>query len=173
MQNEYRTPDNTGAPAATGASGVTGEQQVPLNSAGWPCTQSAGAPAPAGGQKSASVLTLEERQLAYQLFALRIDGASLVWGGLALQRDSEFLGLFNYYILKALEHGIIKRLYHSHHIDLYVKEQFGMVEPQPLTYKNVMFTFIFLGFGLSFAIMIALLEQITQSVKRCVKDHRF
>ena len=58
MQNEYRTPDNTGAPAATGASGVTGEQQVPLNSAGWPCTQSAGAPALAGGQKSASVLTL-------------------------------------------------------------------------------------------------------------------
>ena len=37
---------------------VTGVQQVPLNSAGWPCTRSAGAPAPAGGQKSASVLTL-------------------------------------------------------------------------------------------------------------------
>ena len=39
---------------------VTGVQQVPLNSAGWPCTRSAGAPAPAGGQKSASVLTLLE-----------------------------------------------------------------------------------------------------------------
>ena len=39
---------------------VTGVQQVPLNSAGWPCTRSAGAPAPAGGQKSASVLTLHK-----------------------------------------------------------------------------------------------------------------
>ena len=47
-----------GTPAATGASGVTGVQQVPLNSAGQPCPWSAGAPAPAGGQKSASVLTL-------------------------------------------------------------------------------------------------------------------
>ena len=48
-----------GTPAATGASGVTGVQQVPLNSAGQPCPRSAGAPAPAGGQKSASVSTLK------------------------------------------------------------------------------------------------------------------
>ena len=47
-----------GTPAATGASGVTGVQQVPLNSAGQPCPRSAGAPAPAGGPKSASVSTL-------------------------------------------------------------------------------------------------------------------
>ena len=38
---------------------------------------------------------------ADQLFALRMDDASHVWGGLALQKDSEFLGLFNYYLLKA------------------------------------------------------------------------
>ena len=43
-----------------GPPGVTGVQQVPLNSAGWPCTRCAGAPAPAGGQKSASVSTLRK-----------------------------------------------------------------------------------------------------------------
>ena len=47
-----------GTPAATGASGVTGVQQGALNSAGQPCSWSAGAPASAGGQKSASVSTL-------------------------------------------------------------------------------------------------------------------
>ena len=114
----------------------------------------------------------EERQLALQLFTLRMDDASLVWGGITLQKDSEFLGLFNHYMLKAFEHGIIERLYHSYHIDLYVKEQFGMVEPQPLTYKNVMFTFIFLGTSIFVAILIALLENIGKITKSCVENRR-
>ena len=58
---EHGPPDVTGTLFATGASGVTGVQQGPLNSAGQPCLRSAGAPAPAGGQKSASVSTLVQR----------------------------------------------------------------------------------------------------------------
>ena len=114
---------------------------------------------------------IEEKHLAYQLYALRMDDASYVWGGFALQKDSEFLGLFNFYLLKAIEHGTIKRLFQRYHIDLYVKEQFGMVEPQPLTYKNVMFTFIFLGTGIFAAIVIAMLEYITKIARSSGKNH--
>ena len=102
------------------------------------------------------------KQLTDQLFALRMDDASYVWGGLALQKDSEFLGLFNYYILKGIENGIIKTLFRKYHMDLYVNEQFGMVEPQPLTYKNVMFTFICCGIGIIVAIVIAMIEYVAK-----------
>ena len=111
----------------------------------------------------------EEKQQAYQLFDLRMDGATHVWGGLTLQKDSEFLDLFNYHLLKAIENGVIKRLFRSYHIDLYIKEQFSMVEPQPLTYKNVMFAFIFLGTSIFVAILIALLEYIGKITKRSVR----
>ena len=56
-----------GTPAATGASGVTGVQQVPLNSAGQPCPRSAGAPAPVGGPKSASFSTLSHANIKCKL----------------------------------------------------------------------------------------------------------
>lgn len=98
------------------------------------------------------------KEISQQLFALRMDDSSNVWGGLAVQKDSEFLGIFNYYMLKAHEHGILKRLHRSYNIDLYVREQFGMGEPQPLTYKNVMFTFMCFGIGMIAALVIAAME---------------
>ena len=96
-----------------------------------------------------------------------MDDASHVWGGLALQKDSEFLELFNYYMLKGIETGIIKKLFRSWNLDWYVNEQFGMIEPQPLTYKNVMFTFICLASGMVVALVIAILEHLA---KTCVKN---
>ena len=98
------------------------------------------------------------KEISQQLFALRMDDSSNVWGGLAVQKDSEFLGIFNYYMLKAHEHGILKRLHRSYNIDLYVREQFGIGEPQPLTYKNVMFTFMCFGIGMIAALVITLME---------------
>ena len=43
-------------------------------------------------------------------------------------------------------------------MNLYVREQFGMAEAQPLTYKNVMFTFICCGIGIIVALVVAMIE---------------
>ena len=107
-----------------------------------------------------------DRALYDQVFTIKLDDLSKVGTYFALQKDSEFLGIFNYYLLKEIEHGITKRLYRNYHMDLFVKEQFGMPEPQPLGINNVMFTFIMLGFGMCTAIAIATLECITKKCKR-------
>ena len=52
------TPDITGTLVVTGASGLTGVYQELRPPAGGLCYMCAGAPAPAGGQKTASVATL-------------------------------------------------------------------------------------------------------------------
>ena len=52
--------DVTGTLVATEASGLTGAYQELRPLAGELCCMCAGAPAPAGGQKSASVSTLED-----------------------------------------------------------------------------------------------------------------
>ena len=54
------TPDITGTLVVTGASGLTGVYQELRPPAGGLCYMCAGAPAPAGGQKTASVATLLE-----------------------------------------------------------------------------------------------------------------
>ena len=102
--------------------------------------------------------TDEEKVLTDQLFALKIDDSLRVIGGFALQNDSEFLQLFNYYIMKAYESGVIKRLFRKHHIDLYTKEIFQMKEPQPLGFNNVLFCFLSLGFGSGISLLIAIVE---------------
>ena len=81
-----------------------------------------------------------------KFYALQMDDSVDILGGIALQKDSEFLQLFDYYILKALETGVNKRLFNKH-IDLNRKENFGINEPQSLGFSNVMFCFILLGFG--------------------------
>ena len=75
-----------------------------------------------------------------------------------LQKNSEFLQLFNYYILKEYEHGIIKNIYRKHHAVFFTNEQFQMMEPQGLSTKNVMFTFIFLGLAVCVSLLIAFAE---------------
>ena len=99
-------------------------------------------------QTKTLIYATETRHLNNQLLGLRMDDASHVWGGFALQKDSEFLGLFNYHLLKARESGIHKRLFIRYHKDLYVKGQFEIPEPQPLTYKNILFPFICCGIGI-------------------------
>ena len=106
-----------------------------------------------------------DRAIYNQLFTLKLHGLPHEGVYFALQKDSEFLGIFNYYLLKEIEHGITKRLYRKYHMDLFVKEQFGMPEPQPLGINNVMFTFTLLGFGICIAAAIAFMEWIA---KKCM-----
>ena len=103
-------------------------------------------------------LTEAEKALAPHTFPLKMDDAVYGFVTLVLQNDSEFLQLFNHYILKAYETGIFKRLFHKHYNNLFTRENYEMVEPQPLGLKNVMFCFICLALGISLAVTIAVLE---------------
>ena len=47
-------------------------------------------------------------------------------GGLALQKDSEFLQLFNHYTLKAKETGCYYQIHRRKHMDRYMRESFEM-----------------------------------------------
>ena len=107
-----------------------------------------------------------ERARLDQLFTLKLDDLPREGLYFLLQKDSEFLGIFNYYLLKEMEHGITKQLYRKYHMDLFAKEQFGMPEPQPLGINNVMFNFILLGFGICSAAAISVFERMTIKCKR-------
>ena len=77
-----------------------------------------------------------------------------------LQKDSEFLDLLNHYLFKEIGHGIMHQLNWRWYTALHVKEQFGISEPQPLGYENVIFTFACLGIGMSTSLSIAMVELI-------------
>ena len=47
-------------------------------------------------------------------------------GGLALQKDSEFLQLFNHYTLKAKETGCYYQIHRRIHMERYMRESFEM-----------------------------------------------
>ena len=93
-----------------------------------------------------------------KLIGLNLDDPHYGIGTIALLKGSEFLSLFNFYILKALEHGIIKKLYKKFHPEMFTDQQFGMAEPQPLSGKNVIFPFICLAFGIFVSFVIAFAE---------------
>ena len=97
-----------------------------------------------------------------QVVALSLDDSSYAYASFALNLGSEFLPLFNYYLLKALEHGIERRDFKSTHTKLFTNEEFGMPEPEPLGFKNTMFVFILLGFGVCASVLIALAEFLVQ-----------
>ena len=78
---------------------------------------------------------------------------------LGLQKDSEFLGIFNHYLLKEMEHGINMREASKLQSIFNRNELFGMAEPQPLGKNNVMFLFLLLGFGISASATVAILER--------------
>ena len=93
-----------------------------------------------------------------QIVALPVDDGSYALSTFALAKGSEFLQIFNHYLLKAEENGIIKRIYREHHMIFFINEQFGMMEAQPLGNKNVMFAFICLAFGICVSLVMAFVE---------------
>ena len=101
-----------------------------------------------------------------------MDDAVYTHAALALQKDSEFLQIFNHYILRALEGGEFKRSYYYWHIYLFVKENFGIIEPQPLRPNNVMFCFSWIGFGVILSVIIVMTESIKKIVTNCKNKGR-
>ena len=101
-----------------------------------------------------------------QLISLNLDDSFQSISTLPLLKGSEFLPLFNHYILKEHEHGIRKRIYYQHHMGMFTLEQFGMGEPQPLGATNTMFLFIWMAFGICFSIAISFAEWLKQKLFR-------
>ena len=106
-----------------------------------------------------------DKVMTDQIFALHMDDSVQIVSGFGLQKDSEFLQLFNHKILKAMEGGVYKRLYRKHHMDLFTKENFEMMEAHPLTLNNVLFCFITLGFGIFLSILKVIMELITKKIQ--------
>ena len=102
----------------------------------------------------------KDKYLLDQVVVLKMDASDNLMVGFGLQKDSEFLALFNHYILKGMESGILDRLFKYHHRDMFTKDQFGIPEPQPLSHGNVIFLFICLGAGISASLIVALVELI-------------
>ena len=102
----------------------------------------------------------KDKYLTDQVLALRIDSSDYLVVGFGLQKDSEFLPLFNHYILKGRESGILDRLFKFHHTNMFTKELFGIIEPQPLSYSNIIFLFICLGLGISSSLILAGVEMV-------------
>ena len=107
-----------------------------------------------------------------KVIALEMDDTYFTMGGLALRPYSEYLSVFNHYMLKAFETGIRKRLdqvWNSHKIP---PLKIGMAEPEPLAIKNVMFPFSCLGVVIIISLGIALMEQVQYRVKRLLSESK-
>ena len=52
--------------------------------------------------------------------------------GLGLQKNSEFLQLFNHFLLKQFEHGIMMRRQRRDRIEQHTNQDFGIAEAAPL-----------------------------------------
>ena len=106
-----------------------------------------------------------EKSAYDELTLLKTDDESHAYAALALQKDSEFLDLFNYYILKEYEHGILKRLFRTNYGGLFTREQFSINEPQALGFENVLFTFSCLAVGVIASLGIATVELKNEVIK--------
>ena len=102
--------------------------------------------------------TPELEALVQQTQPLKMDDAIYGQVTLALQRDSEFLPLFNHYILRGHESGFYARLFRIQYDGIFRKENFEMTEPQPLGYDNLSFCFICLAMGIGVSITAVLVE---------------
>ena len=111
-------------------------------------------------------LTPSQKALRNQLFALKMDDAIYGLSAHALKKDSEFLQLFNHYILKAVESGCFNRLHRKYFIDLNTKENFEMNEAQPLGIENVMFCFICLSIGILVSFFKVMLELMMKKLSK-------
>ena len=107
----------------------------------------------------------EKQRYANQLFALKMDDTVYGILSMGLQKDSEFLQLFNYCILRQFETGISRRLYREYHAGFFTNENFELNESQPLGFSHVMFCFILLALGICLSTTITILELMSGKQK--------
>ena len=99
------------------------------------------------------------------LMALRMVDSSPGMGGIGLKKNSEFTDILKYKTLKLAEGGILKRVDKTWP-DTSRNEDFGMIEPTALEFKNLLFPFTMLAAGMMTALASASIEYMIQFVIR-------
>ena len=74
--------------------------------------------------------------------------------------------LFNHYILRGHESGFYMGLFRRRHSDLYTKKNYGMPEPGPLGFTNVVFSFMCLGVGIGLSLIQVLVEFFCSGIRK-------
>ena len=108
----------------------------------------------------------EWKNVTDRAFALKMDDEIIRFNALGFQLNSEFIEISNYYILKSMEAGLMKRHYRNNHVALYTKEQFGMPEPGALSIDNVMFCFTCLAIGSCISVSMAIVERLRKIMEK-------
>ena len=110
-----------------------------------------------------------EKLLMERIYPLHMHDAFYNLLGFGLQKDSEFLGIFNHYLLKEMEHGINMRETRNLQSIYHRNKDFEMPEPQPLGNNNVMFLFILLGLGITMSVTMAIFEAAVGKLMKKMK----
>ena len=99
-----------------------------------------------------------------------MDDPHYTYRGFALQKDSEFMAIFNHYLLKAYENGILNRLdlFHNGQSDIKI----GMNEPEPLGMNNVVFPFTFLAASFVTSTALAVMEKLLKKMNTIISKIR-
>ena len=95
------------------------------------------------------------------IVTLRMDDSIYTLGGYWMQRESEYLDMFNYYLLKEIEHGIRNRVWQTNPV-----AKIGINEPQSLGFNNVMFLFALLGVAIIISVTMVAIEMIHAEIQR-------
>ena len=105
-----------------------------------------------------------------KVVSLKMDDSYYSYFGFGLQKDSEFMAIFNHYLLKAYETGILNRLdlFHNKQSDIKI----GMIEPEPLGINNLMFPFSFLAASFVTSATIAIMEKLLKKLNTMMPKTR-
>ena len=98
------------------------------------------------------------------VLALDMDDTYYTLGGFGLPTDSEYLSMFNHYLLKAFERGILHRISNSWLRDSKAPIKIGITEPEPLGINNVMFPLSFLGVAMISSVVTLFVEKVAKKI---------
>ena len=100
-----------------------------------------------------------------RVVAYEMEDAQHSWNVFLLRPDSEYLPLFNHYLLKGFETGILQRLNKIWNAHLKPPIKIGIAEPQSLELNNVMFPFSLLAATIVITVVLAIAEKVAYKIK--------
>ena len=92
------------------------------------------------------------------LQGLEIEEKVKIFISIAMQKNSEFVELFDYHIIRMQERGILDRIRHEWTDN--VDQDYGMIEPEAMDIQNTMFVFACVALGIFIAGQVILAEWI-------------
>ena len=107
---------------------------------------------------------LSDKVTSGEVMALKMDDTYYARRGFALGEDSEYMSLFNHYLLKAFETGILHRLGDFWGEKAPIK--IGLTEPKPLEFNNVMFPFCLLGVAIILSAIATVVERVIKNMNK-------